>query len=202
MWKIVISFNLNPPLKLFFYLLILTNNNLLLKIYYENIVVAFLNQDFSFFILFFLSFISFSSIRLIFFYSCFSPPHTCPVSYLLSPTLLLFSFSPSFKNILASSHSLSSSSLSLSLSYLISEHSLALSMIEKRKKRGIERKNKIDGSLCRCSSSSPTQSRWVRWLLSFFFFNFFKIFYDLINFKIVFLSLHSDNLIILEFRDV
>ena len=43
MWKIVISFNLNPPLKLFFYLPILTNNNLLLKIYYENIVVAFLN---------------------------------------------------------------------------------------------------------------------------------------------------------------
>ena len=134
MWKIVISFNLNPPLKLFFYLPILTNNNLLLKIYYENIVVAFLNQDFLFFILFFLSFISFSSIRLIFFYSCFSPPHTCPVSYLLSPTLLLFSFSPSFKNILASSHSLSSSSLSLSLSYLISEHSLALSTIKKERK--------------------------------------------------------------------
>ena len=43
MWKIVISFNLNSPLKLFFYLPILTNNNLLLKIYYENIVVAFLN---------------------------------------------------------------------------------------------------------------------------------------------------------------
>ena len=172
MWKIVISFNLNPPLKLFFYLPILTNNNLLLKIYYENIVVAFLNQDFFFFILFFLSFISFSSIRLIFFYSCFSPPHTCPVSYLLSPTLLLFSFSPSFKNILASSHSLSSSSLSLS--YLLDFRTFTSSLYDKkRKKRGIERKKKIDGSLCRCSSSSPTQSRWVRWLLSFFFFFFF-----------------------------
>ena len=44
-------------------------------------------------------------------------------------------------------------------------------------------------------------------LLSFFFFfSFFFLFsfycYDLINFKIVFLSLYSDNLIILEFRDV
>ena len=44
-------------------------------------------------------------------------------------------------------------------------------------------------------------------LLSFFsssFFIFFYFFYcyDLINFKIVFLSLYSDNLIILEFRDV
>ena len=34
-------------------------------------------------------------------------------------------------------------------------------------------------------------------LLLFFFY-----FYDLINFKIVFLSLYSDNLIMLEFRDV
>lgn len=33
-----------------------------------------------------------------------------------------------------------------------------------------------------------------------FFFSFFC--YDLTNFKIVFLSLYSDNLIILEFRDV
>ena len=55
MWKIVISFNLNPPLKLFFYSPILTNNNLLLKIYCENIVVTFLNCHFLFFILFFLS---------------------------------------------------------------------------------------------------------------------------------------------------
>ena len=43
MWKVVTSFNLNTLLKLFFYSPILTNNNLLLKIYYENIVVAFLN---------------------------------------------------------------------------------------------------------------------------------------------------------------
>ena len=34
----------------------------------------------------------------------------------------------------------------------------------------------------------------------FFFFGFYC--YDLINYKIVFLSLYSDNLIMLEFRDV
>ena len=43
MWKVVISSNLNLPLKLFFYSPILINNNPLLKIYCENIVVAFLN---------------------------------------------------------------------------------------------------------------------------------------------------------------
>ena len=42
MWKVVISSNLNPPLKLFFYSSILANNNLLFKIYCKNIVVAFL----------------------------------------------------------------------------------------------------------------------------------------------------------------
>ena len=43
----------------------------------------------------------------------------------------------------------------------------------------------------------------VFYLLSFLFFFFFLFFYcyDLINFKIVFLSLYSDNLIMLEFRD-
>ena len=55
MWKVVISSNLNPPLKLFFFSPILANNNLLLKIYCENIVVAFRNCHFLFFILFFLS---------------------------------------------------------------------------------------------------------------------------------------------------
>ena len=53
MWKVVISSNLNLLLKLFFYSSILANNNLLLKIYCENIVVAFLNCLFLFFILFF-----------------------------------------------------------------------------------------------------------------------------------------------------
>ena len=40
-------------------------------------------------------------------------------------------------------------------------------------------------------------------LLSFFFLFLFCFYcYDLINFKFVFLSLYSDNLIVLEFRDV
>ena len=78
MWKVVINSNLNSPLKLFFFSPILTNNNLLLKIYCENIVVKFLNQDFLFFILFFIL-------------SFHSPPHTCP----LSPFFYFFlSFSP------------------------------------------------------------------------------------------------------------
>ena len=50
MWKIVISSNLNPLLKLYFYSPILANNNMLLKIYCENIVVAFLNCIFAFFL--------------------------------------------------------------------------------------------------------------------------------------------------------
>ena len=49
MWKVVINSNLNSTLKLFFFSPILTNNNLLLKIYCENILVKFLNQDFLFF---------------------------------------------------------------------------------------------------------------------------------------------------------
>ena len=55
MWKVITSSNLNPSLKLFFYSPILANNNMLLKIYCENIVVAFLNCHFLFFILFFIS---------------------------------------------------------------------------------------------------------------------------------------------------
>ena len=56
MWKVVTSSNLNLPLKFYFYSPIVANNNMLLKIYCENIVVAFLNCNFLFFILF-LSFI-------------------------------------------------------------------------------------------------------------------------------------------------
>ena len=67
MWKVVINSNLNSPLKLFFFSPILTEKNLLLKIYCENIVIEFLNQDFLFFILFFIL-------------SFHSPPNTCPLS--------------------------------------------------------------------------------------------------------------------------
>ena len=58
--------------KIIFFSQILTNNNLSLKIYCENIVIAFLNFNFSFFILFFPYFFTFfSSIFPFFFF--FSP---------------------------------------------------------------------------------------------------------------------------------
>ena len=97
MWKVVTSSNLNPPLKLFFYSPILTNNNLLLKIYYENIVVKFLNQDFLFFILFF--FLSFHfhpyiHVFSFFFFFYFFFSSTCPLSSVLSlPPSFIFFFS-------------------------------------------------------------------------------------------------------------
>ena len=97
MWKVVISSNLNLPLKLYFYLPKLTNNNLLLKIYCENIMIVFFNQDFLIFYIIFLSFhfhpYMFHFFFFLFSFSCFSPPRKCPVSYLYPP-LLLFSFSP------------------------------------------------------------------------------------------------------------
>ena len=80
MQKVVTNSNLNLPLNFFFFSPILTNNNLLLKIYCENIMVEFLNQDFLFFILFFIL-------------SFHSPPHTCP----LSPFFYFFFSSKTFQ---------------------------------------------------------------------------------------------------------
>ena len=100
MQKVVTS-NLNPLLKLFFYLPILTNNNLLFKIYCENIVVVFFNQDFLFFILFF--FLSFPfhpyTFHFLFSFSCFSPLHKCPVSTPISipPSFIFFFTSRTFQ---------------------------------------------------------------------------------------------------------
>ena len=124
MWKVVASSNLNPPLKLFFYSPILTNNNLLLKIYCENIVVTFLNQDF--YSLYYFSFLSFHFIHTFFFFFLL---HTrCPISIPSPPLLFLFlphsrtfqhqqlSFSLFFSPTL-------SLSLSLSLFNLIPKHS-------------------------------------------------------------------------------
>ena len=95
MWKVVTSFNLNPPLKLFFYSSILANNNLLLKIYCENIVVTFLNYNlFIIFpnlitsIRFFLFFILFYFI--LFFVSWFFLHHTSIPLPSLSTLLFLF----------------------------------------------------------------------------------------------------------------
>ena len=99
MWKVVISSNLNSPLKLFFYLPILTNNNLLLKIYCENIVKI-LWQYFSIRIFYFLYYFSF--FHFIFIHTHFISFHFLvfllhtSVQYpllSLSP-LLLYSFSP------------------------------------------------------------------------------------------------------------
>ena len=107
MWKVVTSSNLNPPLKLFFYSPILTNNNLLLKIYCENIVVTFFNQNFLFIILFLLSQPLFHPC--VFFFFFFSSIHVV----LISIPLLLFSLSSSFKNAALNCHSRTQLSFSL-----------------------------------------------------------------------------------------
>ena len=82
--------------KIIFFSPILINNNLSLKIYCENIVIAFLNFNFSFFILFFPYLFTFfssifpSSSFFFLFFPLFSPPHTYPSNYFLF--LFLFSF--------------------------------------------------------------------------------------------------------------
>ena len=86
-----ISFNLNLPLKLFFYSPILTNNNLLLKIYCKNIVIAFLNCHFLFFLYYF-SFLNFIHTG---FFSFFSP-HTYPTHISIYSS---FSFSSSLQTL-------------------------------------------------------------------------------------------------------
>ena len=97
MWKVVTSSNLNSLLKLFFYSLILANNNLLLKIYCKNIVVAFLNCIFHFF-LSIIRFLFFFFFFFLFFSLNFSPPHM--YTHYLQPLLFLFSpLSTSFQNL-------------------------------------------------------------------------------------------------------
>ena len=88
-WKVVTSSNLNPLLKLYFYSLILANNNMLLKTYCENIVVAFLNCHFFFFILFFLSFFL-SSVRFLFFFPLLIFLHHTRIPIYLHPLIFLF----------------------------------------------------------------------------------------------------------------
>ena len=77
--KVFTNSNLNPPLKLFFYSPILANNNLLLKIYYENIMVAFLISHF-FYSLYYFSFQFHSYISFFFFFFLFfSTTHLYPL---------------------------------------------------------------------------------------------------------------------------
>ena len=149
-------------------------------------------EFFIFYIIFPFS-ISLSTIRFISF-SFFSPPHV--VHYLYpSFTLLFFLILPH-----SSERSRSSFFLQLPLSFFFFTW-FQNSLCDKK----IFLSSLIQEHFRELSSSSPTQSRWVSWLLSFvFFFSFFFCFYcyDLINFKTVFLSLYSGNLIMLEFRDV
>ena len=92
MWKIVISSNLNPLLKLYFYSPILANNNMLLKIYCENIIVEFLNCPFFFLYIIFPFFLSIiHTFFFSFFFSLdFSPPHTYTHISLSSPLFFLY----------------------------------------------------------------------------------------------------------------
>ena len=184
MWKVVISSNLNPPLKLFFYSPVLANNNLLLKIYCENIVIAFLNCHFLFFILFFLSI---SSIRFFFFFSfffslVFSPPHT----YIHSSSLLFL--------FLLDSRSLSSAfSLSLSLSlfllflFLLDSRIFSNSLCDKK-----QRKNKQEISCLHHRWSNDTSRRKILLAppllaLSLLLFSFFFLFFFLFLFLLLLL---------------
>ena len=114
MWKVVTSSNLNPLLKLFFYSPILSNNNPLLKIYCENIVVAFLNCNFLFFILFFPSHhLDTFLLLLLLFFSWFFLHH--PRIPLLSSIYLLFFFSSSSFQIISSTLSFFTFSISTSI---------------------------------------------------------------------------------------
>ena len=124
-----------------------------------------------------------------------SPPHT--LSYLY-PHPLLFLFRPhsSLKNIPALTVSIFFSlarSLCFFFFFLLDSRTVVHNVVQ----MGHLRPKAVGLAWSRRSSSSLTQPKWVRWLLSSSFFC-----YDLINFKIVFLSLYSNNLIMLEFRDV
>ena len=147
MWKVVTNSNLNPPLKLFFFLPILTNNNLLLKIYVKILLWHFSIRIF--YSLYYFSFLSFhfhphvSFLFFFFFFLFFSSTHVSSVLSLFPPSFIFFFSLIQEHSSESSSHSLFLSlalsfSLSLSLSFfffnLISEHSLALSVIRKERK--------------------------------------------------------------------
>ena len=130
MWKVVTSSNLNSRLKLYFYSLILANNNMLLKIYCENIVVAFLNCHFFFFILFFISFFL-SSIRFFFFSLDFSPPHTYTH---ISPSSPFFLYFPLVQN-LPLSFFLQLSILFFFFLFLLDSKILSISLCDKKQRK-------------------------------------------------------------------
>ena len=133
MWKVVNSSNLSPPLKLYFYLPILANNNMLLKIYCENIVVAFLNCHFLFFILFFLSFIH----TFLFFFLLFFLHHMripTPISILSFFSLLLFLFLLDSRTSLSLSRSFSNS-LFFYFLFLLDSSTFSSSLCDKKRRK-------------------------------------------------------------------
>ena len=171
---------------------------MLLKIYCENIVVIFLNQDFLLFILFLLSLISFHPYVSFLFFFFFSSTRIALSLSPPPPLSFIFFFS------LIQEHSSSSHFFFFFLFFFNFSPALSFFFF--------------------LEHSSPTQFRWVIFVpnqlaqpmpslifipnavqmgqvasvFCLFFFFFFSFCYDLINFKIVFLSLYSDNLIILE----
>ena len=138
-----------------------------------------------FYSLYYFSFLSFHFIHT-FFFSTLSSPHT--LSY-LCPHPPSFSFSPSFK----SQERSSTLNLFFSFSFFFFSSSLSLFSFFFL----------LDSRTVVPNAVQMGQMAAVFYLLSFLFFFFFSFFYcyDLINFKIVFLSLYSNNLIMLEFRD-
>ena len=164
-----------------------------------------LQQHFSIIIFYFLYYFSFLHFTLshtfhsffLFFFSCFSPPHTCPPLSLPPSFIFLFSLILPHSERSRELHSL----------FLSPVHSLSLSLLLDPKTLSVIRKfsfspsfKNIPGSshLCAVAHLRPHPS--PDELDGFCPLSFFC--YDLINFKIVFLSLYSDNLIMLEFRDV
>ena len=157
---------------------------MLFKIYCKNIMVAFFYCHFLFFILFLLSLVSFhpyvSFLFFFFFFSYFSPPHTLSCLY---HSLLLFSFSLSFKNIPAAiilsffspALSLFVFLLLLLLLFLLNSRTFVPNIVQ----MGHLHPKAVGPAWSHCSSSSPTQSKWVRWLLSsvFFFLPFYLLFF-------------------------
>ena len=165
--------------------------------------------SFLFFILFFHSFFL-SSIRFFFFSLDFSPPHTYTHISPSSPFIFLY-FPLDSRTSLSLSFSSSLSQLFFFFFYLILTHYPTLSVI-RNGERGRERKNRWLSSaapsallsmpprlpLRHChSSSSPMQPKWsmacvfFSFSFSFFFFAFILM-VNLINFKIMFLSLYFD----------
>ena len=168
MQKVVTNSNLNSPLKLFFFSPILTKKNLLLKIYCENIMVEFLNQDFLFFILFFIL-------------SFHSPPHTCP----LSPFFYFFFSSKTFQQ-----HHLLFSSAKRERQRQRERRKTRGSMFTMPSEIEVHHALPRPPSH-RCSSSSPPSS-WIRSacsLLFFFFLFFFFFSYLLVLIQLYFIRI-------------